>query len=219
MQGRGGARGFISDCLGFARLLLCYLIRQIQIVGNGPATDYNCALKWVGDPVILCLLKPIWHCGEPEEVKEKKKKETANWPTDWWARADRPTGVYWGWLRVIWLRRLFSVSTTDRPFVHNSLCFAKGVPTCSPSRGGDVAGFFFFFLDINQPSLPTPFFSCVYFCLWPFQLHTFHSINSPDNSLLSHCLIGPFNYISLYESLFQPWGSPLWLTGLKAPTN
>ena len=39
----------------------------------------------------------------------------------------------------------------------------------------------------------------------------FHSINSPDNSPLSHavllvllCLIGPFDYISLYESLPQP---------------
>ena len=54
----------------------------------------------------------------------------------------------------------------------------------------------------------------------------FHSINSPDNSPLSHsvllvllCLIGPFNYISLYESLCQPWYNPLWLTWLKAPTN
>ena len=25
--------------------------------------------------------------------------------------------------------------------------------------------------------------------------------------------------ISLYESLLQPWYNPLWLTGLKAPTN
>ena len=39
----------------------------------------------------------------------------------------------------------------------------------------------------------------------------FHSMNSPDISPLSHsvrlvlfCLIGPFNYISLYESLLQP---------------
>ena len=39
----------------------------------------------------------------------------------------------------------------------------------------------------------------------------FHLLNSPDNSSLSHsvllvllCLIGPFNYVSLYESLTQP---------------
>ena len=33
------------------------------------------------------------------------------------------------------------------------------------------------------------------------------------------CLIGPFNHISLYESLPQPQCNSLWLTGLKAPTN
>ena len=33
------------------------------------------------------------------------------------------------------------------------------------------------------------------------------------------CLIGPFNYISLYEGLPQPWYNHLWLTGLNAPTN
>ena len=33
------------------------------------------------------------------------------------------------------------------------------------------------------------------------------------------CLIGPYNYISLYESLPQPWYKPFWLTGLNAPTN
>ena len=54
----------------------------------------------------------------------------------------------------------------------------------------------------------------------------FHSVNSPHNSPLSHpvllvlfSLIDSFNYISLYESLPQPWYNPLWLSGLKAPTN
>ena len=39
----------------------------------------------------------------------------------------------------------------------------------------------------------------------------FHSINSPNNSPLSHsvlpvlfCLIGPFKYTALYKSLLQP---------------
>ena len=44
----------------------------------------------------------------------------------------------------------------------------------------------------------------------------FHSISSPDNSLLSDsvlpvltlCLIGLFNCISLYESLLQPCYNP-----------
>ena len=73
----------------------------------------------------------------------------------------------------------------------------------------------------------------------------FHSINSPDNSPLSHSVLpvlflpywqpwcnplwltglkAPTNYAllalsTIYESLRQPWYNPLWLTGLKAPTN
>ena len=75
------------------------------------------------------------------------------------------------------------------------------------------------------PSLPTPFYSVLVSLSVFMALSTvFHSINSPDNSLHSHCvllvlfcLIGPFNYIYLYESLPQPWYNPLCLTGLKAP--
>ena len=54
----------------------------------------------------------------------------------------------------------------------------------------------------------------------------FNSRNSPDISLCFltlffwsyFCLIGPFNYISLYESLSQSWYNPLWFMGLKALT-
>ena len=61
------------------------------------------------------------------------------------------------------------------------------VPAGSPSRGGDVAVYVF---DINQPSLPTPFYSvlmsiCVYMALST----VFHSINSPDNSPFSHSVL------------------------------
>ena len=44
------------------------------------------------------------------------------------------------------------------------------VPTGSPSRGGDVAVYVF---DINQPSLPTPFYSVLVSIsvLWSFQLY------------------------------------------------
>ena len=57
----------------------------------------------------------------------------------------------------------------------------------SPSRGGDVAVYVF---DMNQPSLPTLFYSAlvsisVFMALSP----VFHSINSPDNSLLSHSVL------------------------------
>ena len=83
------------------------------------------------------------------------------------------------------------------------------VPAGSPSRGGDVTVNVF---DINQPSLPTPFYSVlVSVSVFTALSNVFHSINSPDNTPLSHsallvlfCLIGPFNYISLSESLLQP---------------
>ena len=61
--------------------------------------------------------------------------------------------------------------------------------------------------DINRLSLPTPFYSVL---VSVFTAHStvFHFIHSPDNSLLPHSvlsvLILPFNYVSLYESLFQP---------------
>ena len=85
-----------------------------------------------------------------------------------------------------------------------------------------------FFKDIKQLSLPIPFYSVLVSISVFMALSTvFHSITSPDNSPFSHsvlpvsslCLIGPFNYISLYESLLYPWYYPLWLTGLKTPVN
>ena len=83
------------------------------------------------------------------------------------------------------------------------------IPSGSPSGGGDVT---VYVCDINQPSLPTPFYSVLVSISDFMALSTaFHSINSPDNSpfsdsvlLVLSCLIGPFNYISLYESLLQP---------------
>ena len=58
------------------------------------------------------------------------------------------------------------------------------VPIGSPSRGGNVAGYF---LDINQLSLPTPFYSVLVSVSAFMALSTvFHSINPPDKSLLSH---------------------------------
>ena len=83
------------------------------------------------------------------------------------------------------------------------------VPVGSPSRGGDVT---VYVLDLNQPILLTLFYSVLGSVSVFVALSTvFHSIRSPDNSPLSHsvplvlfCLIGPFNYKSLYESLPQP---------------
>ena len=61
------------------------------------------------------------------------------------------------------------------------------VLTCSPSRGGDVSVNVF---DINQPSLPTPFYSAfVSVSVFMVLSTVFHSINSPYNTLLSHSVL------------------------------
>ena len=111
-----------------------------------------------------------------------------------------------------------------------SLCFLS-VPTGSPSRGGDVAVYVF---DINQPSLPTPFFiillfcSCVYFCSYlPFNCISFHKVSWQLSafSLWSSGLISALfkllvlSIIYLYKSLPQPWYNLVWFNGLKAPNN
>ena len=85
----------------------------------------------------------------------------------------------------------------------------EAVPAGSPSRGGNVA---VYVCDINQPSLPTSFHSVLVSVSVFMALSTvFHSINSPDNSPLSHSVLPvlflryrPFNCMSLYESLPQP---------------
>ena len=81
----------------------------------------------------------------------------------------------------------------------------SGVPVGSPSRSGDVK---VCVLDINQPSLPTPFtlFLCLFLSYGPFTCISFHKFSRQFSvfslfSLSYFCLIGPFNYISLSNSL------------------
>ena len=89
------------------------------------------------------------------------------------------------------------LSTT---YFHAMNATAYWFPAGSSSRGGDVA---VYVLDINQPSLPNPFYSVLVSIPVFMTLSTaFHSIDSPDNSPLSHAvlsvlflLIGPFSYI------------------------
>ena len=74
--------------------------------------------------------------------------------------------------------------------------YLKRVPVGSPSHDGDVAVWVF---DINQPSLPTPFYSVLVSISVFMALSTvFHSIDSPDNSPLSH---------SVLPALFLPYWS------------
>ena len=108
-----------------------------------------------------------------------------------------PSRGSWNWRCGLW-------ALSFRDYLQQSV-----VPADLPSRRGDVAVYVF---DINQPSLPTPFYSVLVSISVFMTLSTvFHSVNSPNNSPLSHsvlsiffCLIGPFNYISLHESLPQP---------------
>ena len=62
---------------------------------------------------------------------------------------------------------------------------ALQIPASSPSCGGDVAVYVF---DINQPSLPTPFYS-VLVSVFVALSTVFCSINSPDNSPISHSVL------------------------------
>ena len=89
------------------------------------------------------------------------------------------------------------------------------VLTGSLSRGGDVAVYVF---DINQPTLPTPFYSVL------VSISVFMAIStslSSDNSPLSHSVLPvlflPYWSFQLYISLRkspQTWYNPSWLTGL-----
>ena len=61
------------------------------------------------------------------------------------------------------------------------------VPVGSPSRCGDVTVCVY---GINQPNLPTPFYSVlVTISVFMALLTVFYSINSPDNSPLSHSVL------------------------------
>ena len=77
------------------------------------------------------------------------------------------------------------------------------VPAGSPSRGGDVR---VCNKDINQPSLPTSFYSVLVSVSAFMALSTvFHSISSPDNSPFSHSILPvlflPYRSFQLYISL------------------
>ena len=85
----------------------------------------------------------------------------------------------------------------------------------SPRAHRDVVGMLRFVFDINKPNLPTPF----YFLLESAsvimaQSTVSHSINSPDNSPLSHSVLSVlflsdwssqlYIYVYLYENLPLP---------------
>ena len=86
------------------------------------------------------------------------------------------------------------------------LSIYRKVPAVSPSRGGDVTVYVY---DINQPSLPIPFYSVlVHISVFMALSTVFHSIKKlPTFRFFTlffwsyFCLIGPFNSFQLYTSL------------------
>ena len=65
--------------------------------------------------------------------------------------------------------------------------YSSAVPAGSPSRGGDFAVYVF---DTNQPNLPNSFyFVLVSVSVFMALLTAFHSIDSLDNSPLSHSVL------------------------------
>ena len=79
------------------------------------------------------------------------------------------------------------------------------VPVGSLSRAGDVE---VYVLDINQRSLPTPFYSVlVSVSVFMALSYVFYSINFPDNSPLSHSVLPvlflPYWSFQLYMYLFM----------------
>ena len=99
-------------------------------------------------------------------------------------------------------RTIFSYDYTIR------LVIPLTVPSGSPSRGGDVTVYVF---DINKPSLPAPSYSVLVSVSVFMSLSTvFHSINSLDNSPLSH---------SALSVLFLPyWSFQLDISLRKSPS-
>ena len=113
--------------------------------------------------------------------------------------------VHWIPLEI---RKQCRVSNCILTSCHHTELPHEDVLAGSPSRGGDVAVYVF---DMNQPSLPTPFYSVLMSTYVFMALPTvFHFILQTILRFLTlffrsyFCLIGPFNYLSLYENLIQP---------------
>ena len=125
------------------------------------------------------------------------------------------------WLLLLSLL-LLSINLTMNSLKARSSC--KHDPAGSPSRGGDVVGLCWHKPTKLAHSFLKILFLCLFLSLRPFQLYFIPAILLTTLRFFSlffrsyfFCLIGPYSYISLHESLLQSWYNPLWLTGLKAP--
>ena len=112
---------------------------------------------------------------------------------------------------IKWTYKTLSESESERPARGVGGGGWDGVGGCGfvdllpqtgwPSRGGDVA---VYVLDRNQPSLSIPFCSLLVSVSVFIALSTvFHSINSPDNSSLSHSVLPVlFSALLVLSSLY-----------------
>ena len=74
------------------------------------------------------------------------------------------------------------------------------VPKGSPSRGGNVPAYV---KDINQPNLPTPFFSVLVSISVFMALSTvFYSITSHDNCVFSLCSSGLISVLLALSTIY-----------------
>ena len=81
---------------------------------------------------------------------------------------------------------LSSLNSNKNDLFHSLALLPIGPHGCTFS-GGDVVGYV---KDIHKPSLPTPFYSLlVSISIFMVLSTVFHSINSPDNSPLSHSVL------------------------------
>ena len=121
-------------------------------------------------------------------------------------------------------RKVSEISDVKIKVVSSGWSFTR-VPGGSPSPDGDVV---VYVKDITQLSLPTPFYSVrVYFCLYgPFNSISFHTFSGQlfafslrSSGLNSALLVFSIIYLFMKVSLSPDVINPLWLTGLKAPTN
>ena len=127
--------------------------------------------------------------------------------------------VFGGWLLLFGMIMIIMMMT-KMMICSSTSGTSIQVPADLPLCGGDVAVYVF---DINQPSLPTPFYSGLVSLSVLIALSTvFLYMTSPDNSPLSHSVLPvlylphrPFQRYISNGSILQP----SWLTGLRAPTN
>ena len=100
----------------------------------------------------------------------------------WWLSPFPPTSCLLYWISIT------RAASYEQSWCQWHPMLLSSVPVGSPSRGGDVA--LYVFDMINQPSLPTPFYSVhVSISVFMALSTVFRSINSPGNSLLSHSVL------------------------------